>query len=140
MTGDKQAIFFKIIGNQGRFTVLFFIECGRLLGARAKVGKLPVIPHSLDQERPFDRLVLQAVREVQPGGIVRPESLCLPLGLGLGLGNAGLGFLLHRGDGLHGGFRHLLIGRDLRAPDKGRGVDTRRDAGIVNLRVLHPDD
>ena len=122
MTGDIQAVFFKIVGNQGRFPVLFFVQRGRLLGVGAKVGKLPVIPHSLDQKRPFDRLVLQAVREVQPGGIVRPESLSLTLGQRLRLGNPDLGFLLNRGDGLHGGFRHFLIGRDLGSPDKGRGV------------------
>ena len=121
MTGDIQAVFLKIVGNQGRFPVLFFVQRGRLLGARAKVGKLPVIPHRFDQKRPFDRLVLQAIREVQPGGIVRPESLCLTLGQRLRLGNPDLGFLLHCGDGLHGGFRHFLIGRDLGAPDKGRG-------------------
>ena len=94
------------------------------------------MPHPLDQERPFERLVLQPVRELEPGGILRPERFALVCRPRCRFRDPGLGVHLGGLGRLDGRLRHLLIVRNLAPCDKGGFMSGRRDARVrISLRL-----
>ena len=131
MPGDIQPVLLEVVGHQRRFPVLDLKERRRLLGARAEVGKAPVVPHPLDQERPLARLILQSVGELEARGILRPERLGFTRRKRGHVGDPGIGVNLGGLGRLHRGLRHLPIGRDLAPCDKGGLMGGRRDARII---------
>ena len=98
------------------------------------------MPHSLDQERPIERLVIESVGELEPGRILRLERLALARRKRRRVRNAAV--CLHlRGPGrLDGSLRHLLISGHSPASDKSGFMFARRDSRVVLGLLVDADD
>ena len=94
--------------NEGRLAVCVLVERGRLLRRGSDVGKLPVVPHAVHQERPARGLVVQLIRELQARGIGRAKGIDLGAGVLAHGGDLRLGLSLR---GVHG--RAAFLGHQL---------------------------
>ena len=119
MAGDIQPVLAQVVGDERWFPVLLFIQRRGLLGVGAQVSKPAVMPHPLDQKRPFLRLVLQPVREPQARGILHPEGFALACRKRCRFRDPGLGVHLRGLGRFDGRLRHLPVVRHLAPCDKG---------------------